>query len=241
MPTVRGVPDPVFVMARLRRVLYRPAVRRLAVTIIVVATMATVAALLRATDAARSRWGDTRPIAVAERDLAPGEGLDASAVALRDLPEALVPDGALEDEPIGAIARYPITAGEPLVADRLAPMGVSGTAALVPDGHRAVGLPASQLSLPPVQPGDLVDVLVLLPSSDSPVEHGADQGHSQDHHIDNAPWSPRPAEPAFPVVTDARVLSADDQVVTVTVPAPDAPRVAYAVASGIVVLTLTGH
>lgn len=241
-----AVPDPVFVMAQLRRALYRPAVRRATVALIVLATIAAVSGILRGTEAARSRWGDTRQVAVAERSLEPGERLDASAVSVRDLPRSLVPDEALENAPAGAVARYPITAGEPLVPDRLAPMGVSGPAALVPEGHRAVGLPTSQLGLPPVQPGDLVDVLVIVPPGDS-------LGGSQDHDhaegsesVGGPPTYPGSEttgadEPAFPLVPDARVIDADENVVTVTVPAPDAPRVAYATASGVVTLALTGH
>jgi pilus assembly protein CpaB len=232
------VPDPVFVLAWFRRMLYRRAVRRGAVAVIVVATMATVATILYATEAARARWGDTRPVAVADRSLAPGEAIDREAVTLQDLPASLVPDEVLADEPIGAVVRYPIAAGEPLTTARLAPMGVAGTAALVPEGHRAVGLPTSQLGLPPLRPGDVVDVLVVLPPGDA-----LDPAAEADSEHDQAPDSPSlgGAEPAFPLVTDAQVIDASDEVVTVSVPIQDAARVAYAVASGIVVLTLTGH
>lgn len=251
VPSVRGVPDTVFVMAQLRRVLYRPAVRRTTVAIIVVATVATVAGILRATDAARARWGDTRQVAVAERSLVPGDDIDRSSVAVRELPTALLPDDALEEEPVGSVVRYPIAAGEPLVPGRLAPMGVSGAAALVPDGQRAVGLPTSQLGLPPVSPGDLVDILVIVPPGDS---LGLDEhDHGQDSNAptpleegagERFPDSGGPSaktEPAFPLVMDSRVIDANEQVVTITVPVRDAPRVAYAVASGIVTLALTGH
>lgn len=201
------------------------------------ATTVAVTTFLRAAEQARDRWGETRPVAVAQHDLTPGDRLHGSTVEIRDLPTAVVSDAALETAPVGAVVRYPVAAGEPLVRDRFAPQGVSGVAALVPDGHRAVGLPSGQLSAPPLQVGDLVDVLVVLPSGGGPSPM---QDHGHEDADGDSGWASESVEPAFPLVSEARVVDVNDQLVTVAVPTRDAPRLAYAVTSGVVALALTG-
>ena len=143
---------------RARRALVRPAVRRTAVGLLAAATALSVASLLGAVDDARDRWGATRPVAVATRDLSPGEVLDSGAVEVRDLPEGVIPDAAVATAPTGAVVRHPILAGEPLAPARLAPDGLSGTAALVAEGERAVAVPVGAGGAPPLAVGDLVDV-----------------------------------------------------------------------------------
>lgn len=231
-------PSPIVLTVRARRALARPAVRRLCVGGLAAGTCFTVVSLVAAADDARARWGQTRPVAVAARDLAPGDIVDAGAFEVRELPEAMLPDGALgsggdtssgtagaaagtaDDPPIGAVVRHPVLAGEPLVAARLSPVGLTGAAALVPAGWRGVAVPVGAAGAPPLVTGDVVDVLAVTPVG---VE-GADRGE----------------EPAFALVEQALVVDVTDDAVTVAVPEHDAPRVAWALSNGAVVLALAG-
>jgi Flp pilus assembly protein CpaB len=203
-------------------------VRRVALLALALATALVVASVVRAGDEARRRWGTTTPVAVAVRDLAPGDAVTAGAVEVRDLPEAVVPSGALDEAPAGAIARQPVVAGEALVAERLAPHGLAGTAALVPAGQRAVAVPVGPTGAPPHVVGDQVDVLVVSPGLAGPPT-GADR-----------PTEAGPGPPAFALVERGLVVAADDTSASVAVPEPDAPDLAFAVSQGGVVLTLTG-
>jgi Flp pilus assembly protein CpaB len=210
---------------RARRALARPVVRRIVVGVVALVTGLTVVSLVGSAEAARRRWGDARPVAVATRDLAIGDPLDAEAAEVRRLPAALVPRDALSAPPVGALARQPIAAGEALVAGRLAPMGLTGAAALVPPGSRAVAVPLSPVPAPPLEVGDLVDLLAVVPPG-----IGADGGSAGE----------AADEPAFPLVETVPVVDVGEETASVAVPEADAPRVAYALAQGAVVVTLAG-
>jgi Flp pilus assembly protein CpaB len=222
-------PDPVLLAARARRVLVRPSVRRLCVAVLAVATLLTVASFVSAAGAARDRWGRTRPVVVATRDLVPGDVVGADAVEVRDLPEAVLGDAPVAEAPLGAVVRQPILAGEPVVAARLAPHGLTGAAALVPPGHRAVAVPVGPTGAPPVALGDLVDVLAVLPPG---VGLAGAQGSGDLGDADD--------DPAVRLVDRATVVAVGADAVTVAVPEPDATRVAWAVGNAAVVLTLAG-
>ncbi len=211
-------PTPIVLTVRARRALARPAVRRLCVTALALATALAVAVLLGTASGAPEAWGAPRPVAVATRDLAPGDVIDSGAAEVRDLPGAAVAPAALARVPEGAVVRQAIAAGEPLVPARLAPHGLSGAAALVPPGARALAVPLGPAGSPPLAAGDLVDVLAVLPPG------GAGSG----------------TDPAFPLVEAAPVVDAGEQAVTVAVPERDAPRVAWALSHGAVVLALAG-
>ena len=193
-------------------------VRRLFVTVLALATGLTVISLVGAAGRARDQWGRSRPVVVATRDLEPGEVVDADAVEVRDLPEGVVTAAALADTPEGAVVRQPILAGEPVAAERLAPHGLTGAAALMAPGERAVAVPLGPSGAPPLAIGDLVDVLTVVPA-------GVDPGRE---------------DPAFPLVERASVVDVTDQAVSVAVPEADAPRVAWALSNGAVVLALAG-
>jgi Flp pilus assembly protein CpaB len=205
---------------RARRLLARPVARRLAVAALAVATGVTVTSIVTAAEAARRSWGSARPVAVATRDLAPGDVVGTGAVEVRRLPAAAVADRALSEAPVGATVRQPVAAGEPLIGERLAPHGLTGAAALVPDGSRALAVPLGTVGTPPLTAGDLVDLLAVVPP-----EAGGDGG----------------GDPAFPLVEGAQVVDVGDEVASVAVPTEDAPRVAYALSQGVVVLALTGR
>jgi Flp pilus assembly protein CpaB len=223
------VSSPFFPVVRARRLATRPWVRRAAVAVLALVTGLVVASLVRSGDAARRDWGTTRPVAVATRDLAAGDVLAADAVAVRDLPRALVPAAALAAAPAaGAVVRQPIASGEALVAARLAPDGLQGAAALVPAGHRAVAVPIGPSGAPPLGPGDLVDVLAVVSAAPTSSGESAAALTSVD----------RP--PAFPLVERAAVVAVEDDTVSVGVPEDDAPGVAFALTQGAVVLALAG-
>jgi Flp pilus assembly protein CpaB len=219
MPT-----HPLVLGVRARRAAARPLVRRVAVGLLAVATGLVVTSLVASAEAARDRWGRTRPVVVATRDLSPGDTIDRSDVEVRNLPEAAAGSTALREAPTGEVVSQPVVAGEVLVGQRLAPDGLSGVAALVPAGERAVAVPFGPTGAPPLSIGDLVDVLAVVPvAADGLADASADRG-----------------EPAFPLVEDARVVDVGEQSVSVAVPGVDAPRLAWTLTNGSVVLALAG-
>ena len=213
---------PLLLGVRVRRALARTVVRRAVVLALAIVTGLVVVSLVSSAEAARQRWGRARPVAVATRDLAPGDLVDGSSVEVRRLPEAAVTPGALAEPPSGSVVRQPVAAGEPLVPERLAPQGLTGVAALVPAGHRAVAIPIGPLAAPPLTVGDLVDVLAVVPA---PVEQRP---------------LPTGNEPSFPLVEAAVVVDVGEQSIAVAVPEADAPRVAWVLTNGSLVLVLAG-
>ena len=125
--------------------------------------------------------------------------------------------------------RQPVLAGEPLVAARLAPDGLTGAAALVPAGHRAVAVPIGPAGAPPLAVGDLVDVVAVVP---------VDAARAGEGHGDGGEEA---ATPAFPLVERAAVVDVGERGRRRSrCPERDAPRVAWALANGAVVLALAG-
>jgi Flp pilus assembly protein CpaB len=220
---------PTIVAVRARRALARPLTRRAGVAALAAVTGLTVASLVSSTDRARQRWGASRPVAVATRDLHAGEVVDAAAVEVRDLPRVAVAARALDHLPAGAVVRDPVAAGEPLVPSRLAPLGLTGTAALVPDGHRAVAVPLGPAGAPPLAIGDRVDVLAVVGTAPGDGHAGADGGPTRGA-----------TEPAFPVAEAAQVVDVTEGSVTLAVPTDDAARVALVATQGLGVLALAG-
>jgi Flp pilus assembly protein CpaB len=216
------MPLSTLLLVRARRALARSSVRRGLVVGLALATGLTVASFVRAAETARAGWGDGRPVAVAMRPLEPGDQLDAGAVEVRELPAVAVPPEALRESLDGAIVRQPIAAGEPIIADRLAPAGLTGTAALVPPGHRAMAVPLTPVGAPPLAVGDRVDLLaVAAEAADVPADDDGD--------------------PAFLLVEGALVVDVGDDTAAVAVPEADGPRVAFALTQGVVVLALSGE
>jgi Flp pilus assembly protein CpaB len=176
-----------------------------------------VSSIVTEADRTRAAWGTTAVVVVATRDIAAGEPLDGDDVDLAERPLALVPEAALEELPIGQVAADAIAAGEVVVAARLAPMGLTGLAATLPAGSRAVAIPVEVGMAPPLSVGDRVDVLVAL-----------------------APDAAGNGPPGFVVAAEALVVAVDEGAVTVAVRAPIAPRIAVALGTGAVTLALVG-
>ncbi|HEY8543645.1 MAG TPA: SAF domain-containing protein [Acidimicrobiales bacterium] len=152
---------PTLLALRARRLVGRRRWRRGFVVALALLTAAVVAGQVRAVEAARRRWDETRVVAVARRDLAPGEVVSADTVEQREVVAASVAPAALEEVPLGSVVRHPVASGEPLVPARLAPEGLTGLAALVPAGERAVAVPVGPAGRPPLAVGDRVDVLAV--------------------------------------------------------------------------------
>jgi Flp pilus assembly protein CpaB len=187
------------------------------VGLVVAITLLTARAQVSAVSAARRQWTEVRGVTVALHDLPPGATIDAASVEVRELPIVAIPEGATTEAPIGAVVRYPIMSGEPLLTARLAPDGLTGVAALLPPGHRAVAVAAGPTTRPPLQIGDRVDLLAALAIGDSP-----------------------DGMPTAPLVESGLVVDISDEAVTVAVPTESAPSVAYAISQGFVVIALTG-
>ena len=237
----RPLVDPWVLAVRARRIMVRPVVRRLLVLMVAAGTGLTVVALVRSADQARDRWGATRTVAVARHDLAPGETIDGGSAELRELPEAAVATEALAAVPVGAVVRQPVAAGEPLLGDRIAPGGLTGVAALVPAGHRAIAIPVEPLGVPRVVVGDQVDVLAVLAPAPALAAPAADGSEETDpSEVDSLDGLATVGQTAMPVVERAVVVDVADGAVTIAVAERDVPAVATALAYGPVLLTLAG-
>jgi Flp pilus assembly protein CpaB len=154
------------------------------------------------------RLGPMVTVPVSARAVDAGVVLADDDLAWRQVPRGVLPTGDVARTPVGATTLVPLAEGEVLLVAKLAPDGVRGPAALVPPGSSAVAVPAPEESRPPLRRGDRVDVLAA-----------ADDGGTT-------------------VAAGALVVDVAEEVVTVAVPAEEAPAVAFAVARGIVVLAL---
>lgn len=167
-----------------------------------------VGGLTARAEAAAARYGGLRPVVVVDGPVDTGDEVDAGEVRVEHVPRAFVPAGALSSVPDGRTALGPLYPGEVLLAERLAPDGLHGVAALLPDGTRAMAVPAGPAALR-VRTGDVVDVLATAPDGTSQV-----------------------------VADVATVVDAGDATTTVAVRVSDAPSVATALTQATVTLAL---
>jgi Flp pilus assembly protein CpaB len=195
----------------------RPRLWWLLTLLVALATGSLVASIVGRAEAVRQAWGATELVAVARRDIRPGTAVDDGDVHLVSRPQAMVPPGALHHVPEGQVASALISAGEVVVPTRLAPLGLTGVAATLPEGSRAVAIPVEPGLAPPLVVGDHVDVLVAV----DPEAAGS-------------------GPPGFVVAAGALVVAVDEAAVTVAVAASTAPRIAVALGQGAVSLALVG-
>lgn len=175
----------------------------------------TVAHFLAQAQAGAQRWGALRPTLVATADLPRGAVLGPGDVEIHQRPAAHLPAGALDSPVEGQTVAHAIHRGEVVLADRLAPEGLSPTAAALPPGRLGIAVPTGPAALP-LEPGDVVEVLVTV----DPGAAGA-------------------GEPTFPVARGAEVVGVGEESVTLAVGAEEAPRVAFALTTGVVTLVLS--
>jgi Flp pilus assembly protein CpaB len=187
------------------------------VVLVALSLGAAVSSIVAGAERTRAAWGTTEVVAVATRTLDAGATVGPGDVDLVERPAAMVPAGAVRDVPAGEVAAADIAEGEVLVASRLAPSGLSGLAATLPAGTRAVAIPVEAGLAPPLEVGDHVDVLVAL-----------------------APEAAGSGPPGFVVTPDALVVDVAEQAVTIAVPRAAAPEIAVALGAGAVTLALIG-
>ena len=202
----------------LRRISHSPFAYWAAVVLLAALTASTVAHNVGRASAQAARYGRLRPVVTAARPVEVGSVLRLADVAVRGIPAAFVPDGALAAAAavVGRTVVVPLFPGEAVVAATLAPDGLQGVAALLPPGTRALAVPTGSASVP-LRRGDRVDVLATF----DPPAPGED--------------------PTFPVAVSALVVDVGADAASVAVWEQEAVRVAYAVASGTVTLALTAE
>jgi Flp pilus assembly protein CpaB len=172
-----------------------------------------VAGAVNRAERARAAWGRTQTVLVATHDLAAGLELEAGDTEARTVPVAAAPRGAVTSAPAGRVVRLPVLGGEVLVRGRLAGTGVTGVAALLPHGTRAVAIPTEPGTAPPLRVGQRVDVVAVAAGSDGAV-------------------------PGFVLARAAPVVDVREQAASVAVDPDAVPRIAVALAEGAVSLAL---
>ena len=222
VPTLPSLP----VRRLLRRARRSPAAWWAAAAALALFVATQVAALDDDAAARRQAWGDAVQVVVAARPLSAGDVVGPGDMTVQQWPAAMLPDGALAEVPAGRTVVAQIVAGEAVVADRVAPTGLRGVAALIPEGHRAIAVPSSSggfgTDVPAFAVGDRVDVLATFDVID----------------VDDLEASR--SEPTGIVARDALVVDVTETAVTVAVLEHDTTRVAFAVARGTVTLALIG-
>jgi Flp pilus assembly protein CpaB len=171
----------------------------------------TAARLLGEAASRAEELGGLREVRVTARSVDAGHLLTADDVAVRRLPAAVLPEGAVAASPAGHTVLVPLAPGEVVLESKLAPWGVEGVAALVPPGRRALAVPAARGGLA-LRRGNHVDVLATFDTIEDE------------------------AEPTFAVASAAQVLDVAEESVTVAVTPEEALRVALATSRGTVTL-----
>lgn len=118
---------------------------------------------------------DTVEVVIARADVALGQRLGPTDVALVTWPAAHVPTGAYRrvEQVVGQTARQALVAGEPLLPTRIVTGAQGeGLASLLEPGTRAMAVKVDQVVgiAGFVQPGDRVDVIATLPTDDETKE-----------------------------------------------------------------------
>jgi len=201
---------------RLHRLSRSPLLFWAVVALLALLTATTVGRAMGRARAEAARWGSVRAVAVTTGPVAAGTVVRAGDVAVRSMPAAFLPEGAMSsiDDVVGRATLLPLVRGQAVVREALAPWGLKGLAALLPIGTRAVGVPTGAAT-PPLRNGDVVDVLATI---DAPTAS---------------------ADPTFAVAQAALVVDVGSESATVAVSPAEANKVAYAVAHGAVSLAVT--
>ncbi len=108
-----------------------------------------------------------RAVVVTRQPISAGTKLTTAMVETREVPAPLVLSGGFSDvkEAAGRVTRFPLVAGEQVLAARMVSGDVktgSGLAFAVPENMRAISVPVSEISGAGglIVPGDRVDILV---------------------------------------------------------------------------------
>ena len=203
-----------------------------AAVLVAVVTAVVVATDLAALHKRAQGLGPPRPIAAAVRDLAVGTTIRDDDVRVRSVHRSQLPSGAMSPtEARGRVVAVPVVQGAFVVDGNVAPRRRTGLNGAIPTGMRALRIVVRDALRPPV--GSSVDVLATFESAN------------------------RDAGGTAPTVVAARgvlVLGTDDAPasvetatnsrggtglgVTLLVTEDDAPRLAFAAATGVVTIAL---
>jgi Flp pilus assembly protein CpaB len=116
--------------------------------------------------------GETKSVVVASQDITAGTRITEDMVRVKNVSaDAVVPNALTTTEmAVGSVARFPITADEQILENRLAAGGIEVAKGekmpltyIVPDGMRAVGVNTKQVISAGglVVPGDYVDIIFV--------------------------------------------------------------------------------
>lgn len=116
-------------------------------------------------------------IVVAKVDIPIGAKIIPEQLAVVQFPKESIPDGTFEnpEKLVGRVAVQNIMAREPVTDSRLAPEGsAAGLSAVIPEGYRAMTVKVDDIVGISgfIQPGTLVDVVVVI----DPADKTSDQG-----------------------------------------------------------------
>lgn len=150
----------------------RPILYWVATALVATVCALVVGGLTARAEQAAARYGGLRDVVVVDRAVPAGHEVDAGDVHVTRMPRAFVPDGALADPPFGRTVVAPLYPGEAVLADRLAPDGLRGVAALLPEGELAMAVPSGPGALR-LAVGDTVDVLATAGDGSTRVVAGA--------------------------------------------------------------------
>ena len=199
--------QPLFVSRlALRR---RPILYWAATAVVATVCAVTVGGLTARAEQAAARYGGLRAVAIVVHPLSVGDEVGEGDVTVQRVPRAFVPEGALSAAPIGRTVLAPLYQGEAAIAERLAPDGLHGVAALLPEGALAMAVPSGPTALR-LAVGDVVDVLATAGDGSTRV-----------------------------VADEALVVDVSGETVTVAVEQREGPLVATALTQATVNLALT--
>lgn len=200
----------------LRRLTRTPLAFWVTVIALAIVTGLVVARAVHGAQAQAARFGSLRTAVVVTRPVDAGVVLAPTDVTLRQVPLAFLPEGwtSSEGDAVGRTVVVRLFRGQPVLRGHVAPSGLQGVAALLPPGTRAIAVPVGA-STAALRRGDIVDVLATF-----------DRQQAGDR------------EPTFPVALEAAVVDVGPESATLAVAPEEAKRVAFAMAHGVVNLTI---
>jgi Flp pilus assembly protein CpaB len=150
---------------RIRRIWHS----RIVTAILVVIALISIRSIQRQAASAADRWGATRQVFMARQTIRAGDALTANNVQLRAVPLALLPAGAVSSSAlvIGRSLRRDIAAGEMITASALGKIHQRSVIAITGPDRVGVALP-NPSARPPIEVGDLVDVVSLTVNASMP-------------------------------------------------------------------------
>jgi Flp pilus assembly protein CpaB len=202
----------------------RTVLLRAAALVVAVATAVWVARAMGELDRKQEALGRAWPTVVARTDLPAGSRIRAADVVRRTVRGVTPQPAALTrvGDAVGRVVTVPVLRGATVTARNLASRTRDGSDGVVPPGQRAMRVSVPGALAPAV--GDAVDAYVTFPSDAVPAD----------------------VDPTLTVAAGVRVIDVDRDrgareqsvAVTVLVTEPEAKRLAYATANGMLALAV---